>query len=86
MAVLKWETDDDSPVYNHTLALTLVEYTSAVSSLKCHLSSTILLDEKGTCNTCDFISSLIRSEFMLITNVHQMGESKSLFMCAGIYV
>ncbi|XP_018446510.1 probable feruloyl esterase A isoform X2 [Raphanus sativus] len=28
--VLKWETDDDSPVYNHTLALTLVEYTSAV--------------------------------------------------------
>ncbi|KAJ4882526.1 alpha/beta-Hydrolases superfamily protein [Raphanus sativus] len=30
VAVLKWETDDDSPVYNHTLALTLVEYTSAV--------------------------------------------------------
>ncbi|WZZ22068.1 hypothetical protein YC2023_123455 [Brassica napus] len=30
VAVLKWKTDDDSPVYNHTLALTLVEYTSAV--------------------------------------------------------
>lgn len=31
IAVLKLKSDDDRPVYNHTLAITLVEYTSAVS-------------------------------------------------------
>jgi hypothetical protein len=28
--VLKFKSDDGRPVYNHTLAITLVEYTSAV--------------------------------------------------------